>query len=353
MHTPLSCVLIGCGAIANKHMAALSSLDSVTVKGVYDMDAAVAAQFSAKYGIPAFTSIEEMIETCGPDFIDILTPSGVHALNIFEVIPYNRHIVVEKPLALRLEDIDAIISRCDAHGIQLFVVQQNRFNPPIQKCRQALEKGRFGKLVLGTVRVRWTRTQQYYDQKEWRGTWAFDGGVIANQALHHVDMLQWMMGDVQSVFARTARALVDIETEDTAIAALQFTSGALGIIEATTAVRPRDLEGSLSILGERGSVEIGGFFMNELKTWNFSEPDPMDETVWQEAAHCPNEYGWSHARFFEDVIHSIRTRSKGLIDGFEGRKSVELVNGIYESAETGNAIPIHFKPRRSRLGMRQ
>ena len=192
---------------------------------------------------------------------------------------YGKHILVEKPIALTLDDVDRMITACDRNAVKLFVVQQNRFNVPVLKLREALEAGRFGKLVMGTVRVRWCRTQEYYDQDKWRGTWARDGGVISNQAIHHVDLLSWMMGDVESVFAKSSTALVDIETEDTAAVVLRFRNGALGIIEATTATRPIDLEGSISVLGEKGTVEIGGFAVNEMKVWNFSEPVESDDEI--------------------------------------------------------------------------
>jgi predicted dehydrogenase len=258
---------------------------------------------------------------------------------------------VEKPLALRLDQIDRILEECDKKGLKIFVVKQNRFNPPIQKLKEALDKGRFGKLVLGTVRVRWRRDQAYYDQKPWRGTWAFDGGVLTNQAAHHIDMLIWMMGEVESVMAKTATRLIDIETEDTGVAILEFRDGALGIIEATVATRPKDLEGSISILGNRGSVEICGFFMNELKTWNFVEPDEMDVDIWEKFAKVPDVPAWNHAEFFRDVIMSLRNDRRGLIDGLEGRKSVELINAIYESAETGKEVFLRFTPKNSRLGI--
>jgi len=236
-------------------------------------------------------------------------------------------------------------------GLKIFVIQQNRFNPPIQRLKEAINKGRFGRLVLGTVRVRWRRDQAYYDQKSWRGTWAFDGGVLTNQASHHIDMLIWMMGDVESVMAKTTTRLVDIETEDTGIAIMRFKNGALGVIEATTATRPKDLEGSISILGERGSVEIGGFFMNKLKTWNFSTTDEMDIDIWSKFAEVPNEPAWNYTEFFKDVIMSLKDGKKGLIGGLEGRKSIELINAIYESAETGKEIFLRFTPRESRLGV--
>ena len=163
--------------------------------------------------------------------------------------------MVEKPMALTLDDADSMIEACDNHGVKLFIVKQNRFNVPVVQLRKALEDGRFGKLIMGTVRVRWCRPQAYYDQDSWRGTWAYDGGVLTNQASHHIDLLEWMLGDVESVFAKSKTALVDIEAEDTAVVILKFRNGALGVIEATTAIRPKDLEGSLSVLGEKGSVE--------------------------------------------------------------------------------------------------
>jgi predicted dehydrogenase len=343
--------LIGCGAIANKHVKAISRLDNAEVVGAYDIDADSIKAFAEKYHIPTFNNVEEMINKTNPQVLNILTPSGIHAENILELCKFNRHFVVEKPLALRLDEIDRILAECDRNELKIFVVQQNRFNPPVQKLKEALDKGRFGKMVMGTVRVRWCRDQAYYDQKLWRGTWAYDGGVLANQALHHLDMLLWMMGDVESVTAKTVTRLANIEAEDTAVAIIKFMSGAIGIVEATTATRPKDLEGSISILGETGSVEIGGFFMNELKTWNFSETDTMDEDIWSKHAKVPSEPAWNHSLFFQDVLNSLSQNRNGLIDGLEGRKSVELTNAIYESAEIGEEIFLRFTPKKSRLGL--
>ncbi len=343
--------LIGCGAIANKHMIAINRLDNAEVIGAYDIDSNVAKAFGEKNSIPAFTDVEEMIERTEPNVINILTPSGIHAENVLSLIRFNKHFVVEKPLALRLDQIDRIVEECDVNGIKIFVVQQNRFNPPIQKLREALRKGRFGKLVLGAIRVRWCRQQAYYDQKSWRGTWLYDGGVFTNQASHHIDMLIWLMGEVESVMAKTATRLVNIEAEDTGVAILRFKNGALGLLEATTATRPKDLEGSISILGEKGSVEIGGFFMNELKTWNFEETDDMDSEVWNKFSKVPNETAWNHSQFFKDVTDSLINGKSGLIDGLEGRKSVELINAIYESAETGREVALRFTPKKCKLGM--
>jgi predicted dehydrogenase len=343
--------LIGCGAIANKHITGINRLEQAEIVGVYDIDEDVARNFGNKQSVPAFSKVEELIDKTMPDILNIITPSGIHGKNILELIRFNKHFVVEKPLALRLDEIDMILEECDQRGLKIFVVKQNRFNPPIQKLKEALQKGRFGKLVLGTVRVRWSRTQEYYDQKKWRGTWAFDGGVLTNQASHHIDMLIWLMGDVESVIAKTATRLVNIEAEDTGLAILKFRNGALGLIEATTATRPKDLEGSISILGERGSVEIGGFFMNDLKSWNFSQADDMDRDIFEKYGAVPKELAWNHSEFFKDVISSLKTDRKGLIDGLEGRKSVELINAIYESAETGQEISLRFNPKKCRLGV--
>ena len=255
-------------------------------------------------------------------------------------------------MALTLADADRMIMACDEAQVKLFVVKQNRFNLPVVKAREALEAGRFGNMVLGTVRVRWCRTQEYYDQDAWRGTWAMDGGVLANQASHHIDLLEWMLGDVDSVFAMSRTALVDIETEDTAVATLRFANGALGVVEATTATRPTDLEGSLSLLGEGGTVEIGGYAVNEMKVWNFVESRPEDAAVIADLRpRPPDVYGFGHRAYYEHVVDCINNNAQQLVDGLEGRRSLELISAIYESIETGREVAMRFRPRLGRLGM--
>jgi UDP-N-acetyl-2-amino-2-deoxyglucuronate dehydrogenase len=343
--------LIGCGAIANKHITALKRLDNAEIVGAYDTDKKALEALAGKYQVPVFHDLGQMMAETNPDVLDILTPSGVHADNILGTLPFNKHYVVEKPFALRLDQVDAILKECDVRGLKIFVVQQNRFNPPVRKLKEAIDQGRLGKLVLGSVRVRWSRDQNYYDQKPWRGTWAYDGGVLTNQASHHIDILIWMMGEVESVIAKTATRLAHIEAEDTGLAIIKFRNGALGLVEATTAARPKDLEGSISVLGENGSVEIGGFFMNELKLWAFKDSRPEDDEIWQTWGTTPKELAWNHTEFFKDVISSLHSQSKGLIDGLEGRKSIEVINAIYESAETGKEVFLRFVPKRCLLGM--
>jgi predicted dehydrogenase len=346
---------VGCGRIAKRHAELLgnSQIAHAQLVAVCDKAVAKAEAIGRQFNVPHFQDMHEMMRTVPSDVVVVLTESGNHARDVIALASYGRNVVVEKPMALTLEDADAMIRACDKAAVRLFVVKQNRFNVPVVKLREALEQGRFGKLVLGTVRVRWCRPQSYYDQDAWRGTWEFDGGVLSNQASHHVDLLEWMMGEVDSVFAMSTTALVDIEAEDTAVVLLRFRSGALGVIEATTAARPKDLEGSISILGERGSVEIGGFAVNELKVWNFVERQPNDEHVMQRySVNPPNVYGFGHQAYYEHVVDCIRNQRQHLVDGLEGRKSLELISAIYESVETGREVPLRFRPQRCRLGVR-
>lgn len=342
--------LIGCSPIAVKHAESLQRIDDAELIAVCDLDGERARGLADKHGVGCYRDYHEMLETEAPDVVVILTPSGRHFEHILDVVRYRKHIVVEKPLALRLQDADAVIRACDEAGVKLFVVKQNRLNRPIQALRRAVEQGRFGRLLLGTVRVRWCRTQEYYDAAPWRGTWQWDGGVLTNQASHHIDMLEWMMGDVESVMAMTATQLARIEAEDTGIGMLRFRNGALGLIEATTATRPRDLEGSISILGERGSVVVGGFAMDQLVTWDFAQRKPEDASIFETHGQNPDAFAWNHTEYLRGVIEAIRRGSKALVDGLEGRKSLELINALYESAESGREVLLRFRPRVCRLG---
>ncbi|UCH95720.1 MAG: Gfo/Idh/MocA family oxidoreductase [Candidatus Aminicenantes bacterium] len=347
--------LVGCGRILKKHAGTLTGAlkEKAELAAVCDIKPQRAKTAGETYKVPYFTSYDEMLETIDVDVVTILTESGNHARHTIDIVKkYRKHIVVEKPMALLLDDADRMNQACDEAGVKLFVVKQNRYNLPVMKLREALEIGRFGKLVMGTVRVRWSRTQQYYDQDAWRGTWAMDGGVFANQASHHIDLLKWMLGNPISVFAKGAAQLVKIETEDTGAAIITFENGAFGIVEATTATRPKDLEGSLSILGEKGTVEIGGFAVNEMKVWNFQDQQPGDEEVLEKYRQNPADvYGFGHIKYLENVIDTINQKEMALVDGLEGRKSLELISAIYESIETGKEVYLRFRPSRCRLGL--
>lgn len=345
--------IVGCGRIAKRHAELLGTgqIAGARLAAVCDIEPARAEAFSKRYGVPGFTSLDEMLGAPGIDVVSVLTPSGMHAEHTIKAASSGRHVVVEKPMALRLEDADRMIAAADAAGVRLFVVKQNRFNVPVVKARQALEAGRFGKLVLGTVRVRWCRDQSYYDQDAWRGTWLQDGGVIANQASHHVDMLGWFMGPVQSVHARSSTALVNIQAEDTAVATIKFRNGALGIVEATGAIRPKDLEGSLSVLGAGGAVEIGGFAVNKIRHWNFVDAKPEDAEVMERySVNPPNVYGFGHQAYYEHVVDCLQNGARTLVDGHEGRASLEFVAALYESMASGAEVQLPLRVEHSRLG---
>lgn len=353
----LSFALVGCGRIAKKHAGNLGEnrISGASLSAVCDIKPERAKLYGEKYQVPWFTDMHQMMESMGDriDVVSILTPSGDHATHTIELARYGKHIVVEKPMALTLQDADRMIEACDRAGVKLFVVKQNRLNLPVKKLREAVEADRFGKMVMGTIRVRWCRDQAYYDQDPWRGTWKHDGGVFANQAIHHVDLLQWMMGPVESVFAKSATRLVNIEAEDTGVVILKFTSGALGIIEATTGTRPKDLEGSISILGEKGTVEIGGFAVNEMKIWNFVGEDEKAkaEILEKYKQNPPDVYGFGHTEYLSNVVEAITAGKSALVDGLAGRKSLELVAAIYESIETGKEVNVNFVPKKCKLGL--
>jgi len=353
----LNFALLGCGRIAKRHAELLSS-QSFRMRGaklvaVCDIQESKARNFAGRYGIPGFTDFHAMMTTMGDDIdvVNVLTPSGMHASNTMEVAGYCKHVVVEKPMALRIKDGESMIKAYKQAGVRLFIVQQNRFNLPIQQLYKAVKKGRFGRIALATARVRWCRDQSYYNQDQWRGTWRWDGGAFSNQASHHIDLLNWLVGDVDAVSAYTKRQLVDIEAEDTAVAIMKFRNGALGVIEATTASRPNDLEASVSILGEHGSVVIGGFAANRIETWQFYDSRPEDEHILTCCNENPSDvYGFGHSKYLSHVVESILSGSPALVDGIEGLKSLSIIAGLYESACSGQEVRMPFIQQNSLLG---
>lgn len=354
--TNICFAIVGCGRIAKRHSELLGDrqIKGAELSAVCDIDFEKAKKIGDQFDVACYSDMNDMMRLENIDVVVVLTPSGLHAENVVELAKYGKHIMVEKPMALTLDDADAMIRACDKYNSSLFVIKQNRFNVPVVKLKEAMDAKRFGKLVLGTVRVRWARHQSYYDQDDWRGTWGMDGGVLTNQASHHVDMLEWMMGDVESVFAKSATALADIETEDTIVVTVKFRNGALGIIEATTAARPKDLEGSISVLGENGTVVIGGFAVNEMKTWQFDhEAEGDDEVIEKYSVNPPNVYGFGHQAYYEHVVDYVLNGGTNIVDGLQGRRSLELINAIYESVETGKEVYLRFIPKLCKLGQRQ
>ncbi|MFH1332800.1 MAG: Gfo/Idh/MocA family oxidoreductase [archaeon] len=331
--------LVGCGRISAKHVNALEECKDVKIVAVCDIRHGRAQILAAKLGCNCYFDHLELLEKEGFDLIDICTPNDTHPQIAIDAARKGKHVLTEKPMALSVEDCDRMIGECEKNNVRLFVVKQNRFNPPIMKTREALERGRFGKLFLGNVTVRWARPQEYYDGNEWHGTKDRDGGMLFTQASHHVDMLQWMLGPVSSVKAYAGTLTHDIETEDNAVVALKFMSGALGVIESSTSIFPRNMEGSLTLLGEKGSVKVGGMAMNKIDHWEFSDFENDDEHIKDCATTPPNVYGFGHNEVVRSVVDSLKgNKIAWEVDGHEGKKSVKLIRAIYESAETGREI---------------
>jgi len=338
----LKFAVMGCGRIAVRHCQILSQADFGELSAVCDVRPDRARGYAEKYQVPAYDDAVRMVKEVRPDVVCILTPSGHHGRHILELAPYIQNIVVEKPMVLTMAQADAVMEGIGREGNRLFVVMQNRFNRPVVHMRRALEGGRFGDLLLGTVRVRWSRHQPYYDQDAWRGTWAMDGGVITNQASHHLDLLEWMMGEADEVSAHTATQLLEVEVPTTAVATVRFKSGALGVVEATTATRPHDLEGSLSVLGARGSVEIGGFAVNRIRHWAFDPPLAEDDEVKDQfSENPPDVYGYGHGKYLEHVAACVQSGEPQLVDAETGRRDVEFIEAIYEAARTGRRVKAH------------
>jgi len=335
--------LAGCGRISKNHFDAIEKIDGLDLVAVCDVDPARAEKAASERGVACYSTYEKMLKEANAEVITIATPSGLHTDQGIAAARAGKHVVMEKPMAISLTGADALVQACDKAGVQLFVVKQNRLNPPIQLLKRAIDKDRFGRIYMASCTVHWARPQEYYDQAPWRGTWEFDGGAFMNQASHYVDLIQWLMGPVESVMAKTATLARRIETEDTGVALLKFRSGALGSIEVTMLAYPRNLEGSITILGEKGSVKIGGTAVNKVDFWQFAEPDDDDKLIEAVETNPPNVYGLGHQGYYRNVLAVLRGEAKPDTDGRAGRKSLELILGIYESAKTGHEVPLPLR----------
>jgi UDP-N-acetyl-2-amino-2-deoxyglucuronate dehydrogenase len=343
--TDVRFALVGCGRISRNHVDAIARLDGARLVAVCDVVEARAHATGDSAGVPWFTSYEEMLRSTDCDAVVIATPSGLHPQHGILAARAGKHVITEKPMAISLAGADALVQACDEANVRLFVVKQNRLNPPVQLLKRAIDQGRFGRLYLANCTVRWTRPQEYYDQAPWRGTWEFDGGAFMNQASHYVDLVQWLMGPVESVMAKTATLARRIESEDTGAAVLRFRSGALGILEVTMLTYPRNLEGSITILGESGTVKIGGTAVNRVEQWQFADYSDDDKLVETANTNPPTVYGFGHETYYKNVLSVLRGVAVPDTDGRSGRKSLELILGIYESARTGRDVPLPLPVR--------
>lgn len=330
--------LIGCGRVAPRHAQSFQQVKETVLAAVADVKQSRAENFAAEYGADSYTDYRALLERRDIDAVSICVPSGLHAAVALDALDAGKHVLVEKPIALTLEDADRMIASAREKGLKLAVVLQNRYNSPMQTLRRLIDDGGLGKLYLGVACVRWYRPQSYYED-DWHGTLAMDGGALMNQSIHHIDALQWFMGPVQSLNAYTATLAHEMEAEDVGVVALRFANGALGTIEGSTLTWPQNLEGSVALFGQRGSVKIGGTALNRIVLWKVEgHLEQEAEILTAQRVDPPSVYGYSHKAVIDDFAHALLHNRPPDTPGEEARKSVALVLAIYESARLGREI---------------
>lgn len=341
--------LIGCGRISPNHIAAAQN-NNLEIAALCDLlmdnvvDKMKKFDISKQTGI--YTDYHKMLEEQKPDLVAIATESGKHAQIALDCMDYGCNLIIEKPIALSIEDAGRIIEKAEKLNLKVCACHQNRFNKSIQKIREAVEKNRFGKMFYGTAHIRWYRDHEYYDRAKWRGTWEQDGGALMNQCIHNIDLLRWMLGDeIEEVVGMTDRLHHEyIEAEDLGIALVKFKSGAYGIVEGTTNVYPRNLEETLYLFGEKGTVKAGGQSVNVIEEWRFSDMlDDPEKVKQQFHENPPNVYGYGHTPLYADVIDAIMNDREPYVDARAGKRALELVLAIYQSAKEGSIVKLPLK----------
>ena len=333
--------VVGCGRISANHFTALEAhREHAEIVAVCDNRAEAREAAASRTGAPGFDSLSSLLLETQPDAVAVATPSGLHAEQTIQIARAGCHVISEKPMATRWNDARRMIAQCDRSRVRLFVVKQNRTNSTLQLLKRALRKNRFGRIFMVSINVFWTRTQEYYDSASWRGTWEFDGGALMNQASHYVDLLDWLFGPVESVQAYTATLARDIEVEDSAVIAVRWRSGALGSVNVSMLTYPRNLEGSITILGERGTARIGGVAVNEIQHWEFDRPDEDDEAAKTASYQTDSVYGHGHPKYYRNVIEVLRGRAEPDTDGREGLRSLEILIAAYRSARDGKRVSL-------------
>lgn len=338
---PVRFAIVGCGRIATNHFEAIKKHEgSAELVAVCDVNPAALAAAELRTGAKGFTDLSSLLEAKMADVVVLSTPSGLHAGQTILCARAGVHVMTEKPMATRWEDGKRMVDACDAAGVHLFVVKQNRRNSTLQLLKRAVEKKRFGRIYMVNINVFWQRPQSYYDSAKWRGTWEFDGGAFMNQASHYVDLVDWMIGPVESVFAYTATLERDIQVEDTGVIAIKWRSGALGTMNVTMLTYPKNLEGTITVIGEKGTVRIGGLAVNEINHWEFADADPDDELIKNASYETTSVYGFGHPLYYKNVIAVLRGEADPETDGREGLKSLEVIVAAYISARDGCKVSL-------------
>ena len=342
---PIRAAVIGCGRIATNHFGALAKhAERIELAAVCDTDPAALERAVAATGARGFGHLGDALDAKVADTVVLCTPSGLHSAQAIAAAAAGCHVITEKPMATRWADGLEMVRACDAAGVRLFVVKQNRRNATLQLLKRAVEKGRFGRIFMVTINVFWARPQSYYDGAKWRGTWEFDGGALMNQASHYVDLVDWLVGPVESVQAYVGTLARNIQVEDTATVGIRWRSGALGSINVTMLTYPRNLEGSITIIGERGSVKVGGVAVNQIEHWEFADADPDDERVKDASYETTSVYGFGHPLYYDNVIRALRGECEPETDGREGLRSLEVLIASYLSARDQRrvALPLQY-----------
>jgi UDP-N-acetyl-2-amino-2-deoxyglucuronate dehydrogenase len=339
--------IIGCGRISSRHIQSINEIENAQMVAFADVIEKRAKRYAEELNGTSYCDYRYLLDRKDIDIVSICTPSGMHAHMAIEAMQSGKHVIVEKPMALSLADADRMIAAAAVTGQKMCVVLQNRYNPPMQDLRRILLAKKLGKLLLGNATVRWYRPQEYYDD-EWHGTWAMDGGALMNQSIHHIDALQWLMGDIESVFSYTATLAHRMEAEDVGVVALRFKNGALGSIEGSTVTYPENLEGSVAIFGEAGSVKVGGTALNRKVFWKVKgEIEHERELITRDQVDPPSVYGSSHKTFIRLMVESVINDKEPETDGYEGRRSLAVVTAIYASALSGLPVALSEEPMSS------
>ncbi len=336
--------VVGCGRISAKHFEAVAQNgDDMELAAVCDSSRELAEKYATRYGVPGHLKYEDLLRESDCDLVSLCTPSGLHSSQAILAARHGKHVMTEKPMATHWQEGLDMVRACDEAGVRLFVIKQNRLNPPLQALKRAVTEKRFGRIYMVHMNVFWTRPQEYYDSAPWRGTWEMDGGAFMNQASHYVDLLDWLIGPVADVQAMTGTLARDIEVEDSGVMNVRWRNGALGSMSVTMLTYPKNLEGSITILGEKGTVRVGGVAVNRIDHWEFAEGSDYDADVRNCGYEPLSVYGNGHGGYFRNVADVLRGRAAPETDGREGLRSLELLIAAYLSARDRRTIslPLH------------
>ncbi len=333
--------IVGCGRISKNHFASIEKhSENLELVSVCDNNSEVLKNHQEKYKVNAYSSLDEMLNKEELDIVSICTPSGLHSQQAIKIAQNGVHVLSEKPMATRWADALKMVKACDEARVHFFVVKQNRRNSTLQLLKRAVQEKRFGRIYMVQLNVFWTRPQAYYDSAKWRGTWELDGGAFMNQASHYVDLLDWLIGPVDSIQAMTATLARDIEVEDTGVLNVRWRNGALGSMSVTMLTYPKNYEGSITILGEKGTVRVGGVAVNEIQDWQFADEKDYDQQIKEANYETTSVYGFGHPLYFKNVIDVLRGEAEIETDGREGLRSLEILIAAYLSARDGKTISL-------------